>query len=200
MGRVVCDVGVSADGFVAGPSQSLELPLGDGGEALHRWMFERAADHEDELSAITAASAFIMGRNMFGPVRGAWSSWPGDPWNGWWGPVPPYHGPVVVLTHHERDPLTLADTTFHFHTAGSEAALDLARELAGGGDVAIAGGAATINGYLTLGAIGELRLHIAPILLGVGERLFDGVPHGLPLEPLTARSTELVTHVTYRVG
>lgn len=200
MPRVVCDVGVSADGFVAGPSQSLDEPLGVGGEQLHRWMFERANEHEAELAAITAASASIMGRNMFGPVRGPWSSWSDGPWNGWWGAVPPYHAPVVVLTHHERDPLVLADTTFHFHTGGAETALDLAGAVAGGGDIAIAGGAETINGYLRLGAIEELRLHIAPVLLGDGERLFAGVPTGLALEPLAARATELVTHVTYRVG
>lgn len=200
MGRVVCDVGVSADGFVAGPSQSLEDPLGIGGEQLHRWMFERASEHEAELAAITAASAFIMGRNMFGPVRGPWSSWPDGEWNGWWGPQPPYQAPVLVLTHFPREPLVLGDTEFRFSTDGPERALALARALAGAGDVAICGGASTINAFLALGAIEELRLHIAPIVLGTGERLFTGVPASLGLEPISSRVTDLVTHLTYRVG
>jgi dihydrofolate reductase len=199
MGRVVCDVGVSADGFVAGPAQSPEHPLGVGGEQLHRWMFERAAEHGEELAAITSASAFIMGRNMFGPVRGPWESWPHGAWDGWWGPVPPYRAPVLVLTHFPRQTLVLDRTEFRFHTDGLESALELASDLAGDGDVAIAGGAETINRSLAIGAIEELRLHIAPIVLGDGERLFQGVGE-LELEPTGSRATELVTHVTYRVG
>ena len=140
MGIVTCDISISLDGYSAGPNQSLDRPFGDGvegGETLHAWMFDHADDHRDELAAITAAGAFVMGRNMFGPGRGAW-----DPeWVGWWGPEPPYHAPVYVLTHVEREPLEMeGGTTFHFVTGGPEEALALARAAAGDRNVAIAGG------------------------------------------------------------
>ncbi|RJL30053.1 dihydrofolate reductase family protein [Bailinhaonella thermotolerans] len=197
MGEVTCDIAMSVDGFVAGPGQSLENPLGAGvGDRLHQWMFEEPEAHAAVIERITAAEAFIMGRNMFGPGRGAWDL----EWRGWWGDEPPYHAPVFVLSHHEREPLVMAGgTTFTFVTGGIEAALDLAREAAGEGDVAIAGGAATVNQYLAAGLIDELRLHVAPVLLGAGERLFDGVGD-LDLEPLGEPSgTSLVSHLTYRV-
>jgi len=194
--NVVCDISVSVDGYVAGPNQSREKPFGDGAvDRLHAWMFETPDENKAELDGIISAGAFVMGRNMFGPIRGEWDL----DWKGWWGDEPPYHAPVLVLTHHPRQPLTMAGgTTFTFVTDGIESALAQARAAAGDRNVAIAGGAATINQYLRAGLIDELRTHIAPVALGAGERLFDGVP-GLNLQLLSARSASLVTHVTYRV-
>jgi dihydrofolate reductase len=164
------------------------------GERLHSWMFDTPDENRSEVDRIVAAGAFIMGRNMFGPIRGAWDL----DWHGWWGDEPPYHAPVFVLTHHPREPLPMAGgTTFHFVTDGISSALAQARTAAGDKNVAIAGGAATINQYLRAGHIDELRIHIAPLLLGAGERLFDGVPAQL-LEQVGGRRATLVTHVTYR--
>ena len=196
MGTVFTSMAVSLDGFVAGPGQSLELPFGRGvDDRLHRWMFEQPDENRAELDAMAAAGAVVMGRNMFGPGRGEW-----DPdWRGWWGDEPPYHAPVFVLTHHPRVPLVMeGGTTFTFVTAGIEVALDLARAAAGDADVSIAGGAATVNHYLAAGLIDELRLHVAPVTLGEGERLFDGVGP-LRLEPLETRGNELVSHLRYHV-
>ena len=196
MGMVTCDVTVSVDGYVAGPDQSREVPLGVGGERLHRWMFEESEQHPAELAAITEAGAFIMGRNMFGPIRGPWD----EPWNGWWGDNPPYHAPVFVLTNHPHEPVEMdGGTTFFFVTDGVASALEQAQSAAGSSTVAVAGGASTINQYLAAGLIDELRLHIAPMVLGAGERLFEGNA-GLDLVPVSSRSTSLVTHVTYRIG
>jgi dihydrofolate reductase len=140
--------------------------------------------------------ATIMGRNMFGPIRGEWD---GSDWKGWWGDEPPYHGPVFVLTHHPREPLTMeGGTTFTFVTDGIESAMAQARAAAGDADIAIAGGAATVRQYLSAGLIDELRLHVVPELLGAGERLFDGVGDR-SLEQLAASGTDRVTHLTYRV-
>jgi dihydrofolate reductase len=196
MAKVTCDMAMSVDGFVAGPNQTMDKPFGDGVEdRLHRWMFEQPDANAAEIEAITAASAYVMGRNMFGPGRGEWDL----DWKGWWGDDPPYHAPVFVLTHHPREPLTMhGGTTFTFVTDGPESALAQAREAAGDGDVAIAGGAATINQYLAAGAIDVLRLHVAPVLLGAGERLLDAVGD-FDLEPLGVTSNELVTHLSYRV-
>jgi dihydrofolate reductase len=196
MSKVTVDISMSVDGFVAGPRQSLDNPLGEGAEdRLHRWMFEEAEANAAELQGITAAGAFIMGRNMFTPGRDDWDL----EWKGWWGDEPPYHRPVFVLTHHPRPVLPMSGgTTFTFVTDGIESALAQAREAAGGGDIAIAGGAHTVNQYLAAGLIDELRLHVAPVLLGAGERLFDGVGD-LTLEPLGVRGTDLVTHLRYRV-
>ncbi|NDU73160.1 dihydrofolate reductase [Actinomadura sp. DSM 109109] len=197
MSKVTCDIGISVDGFAAGPNQRREEPLGDGGERLHRWMFEEPEAHAEVIAKITSAGAYIMGRHMFGPDRGP--SWDPD-WTGWWGEEPPYHAPVFVLTHHPRESIAMkGGTTFHFVTEGIEAALALAREAAGDRDVAVAGGASTVNQYLAAGLLEELRLHIAPLVLGAGERLFEGVGD-LELEPVAASRTPLVTHVTYRVG
>jgi dihydrofolate reductase len=195
MSEVTCDISVSVDGFAAGPNQTLEEPFGEGvGERLHTWMFEGREDNVSEVEAITAAGAFIMGRNMFSPGRGEWDL----DWKGWWGEEPPYHAPVFVLTHHPREPLEMqGGTTFRFVTDGIESALEQARAAAGDRNVSIAGGAATVNQYLAAGLIDELRLHVAPILLGVGERVFEGVPN-LTLQPVAGRHTDLVTHLTYR--
>jgi dihydrofolate reductase len=195
---VICNVTISLDGFSAGPNQSSENPFGEGGaDRLHRWMFEEAEANAEEIQAITAVNANVMGRNMFGPGRGEWDL----DWKGWWGDEPPYHAPVFVLTHHARDPLAMdGGTTFSFVTEGLDAALEQAKAATGGKNVEIAGGASTINAYLQAGAIDELHMHIAPIVLGVGERLFADVSADLRLEPVQAISSPRVTHITYRVG
>ncbi|WP_433472503.1 dihydrofolate reductase family protein [Spirillospora sp. CA-142024] len=196
MSKVTCDITVSVDGYAAGPNQRMDEPLGDGGELLHRWMFEEAEANAEEVEKITSAGAYIMGRNMFASGRGDWDL----EWNGWWGDEPPYHAPVFVLTHYPREPVPMkGGTTFSFVTDGIESALAQARQAAGDRDVAIAGGAHTVNQYLATGLIDELRLHVAPIVLGGGERLFEGVGD-ISLEPAGASRTELVTHVTYRVS
>ncbi len=199
-GTVFSDLAVSADGFTAGLNQTEERPFGDdGGEGRARvlmdWRWRSADENQAEIDRIVAANAFIMGRNMFGPVRGGWER----EWNGWWGDNPPYHGPVFVLTHYARDPLVMeGGTTFHFVTDGVESALEQARAAAGGGDISIAGGATTVNQFLAAGLIDELRLHVSPMTMGAGTRLFDGVPP-LKLEQVAVRAATLVTHVTYRI-
>ena len=196
MSKVTTDMAMSVDGFVAGPNQSLDKPFGEGVEGrLHRWMFDEPQANAPEIEGVTDAGAFIMGRNMFGPGRGEWD----EEWKGWWGEEPPYHGPVFVLTHHARDPLPMkGGTTFTFVTDGIESALAQARAAAGDANVAIAGGAATVNQYLAAGLLDDLRLHVAPLLLGAGERLFEGVGN-VSLEPLEVRHTGLVTHLRYEV-
>ncbi|WP_318217540.1 dihydrofolate reductase family protein [Streptomyces sp. SCL15-6] len=199
-GRVICDITISVDGYSAGLHQTEERPFGeDGGDgsgaALHAWMFETPDENRAELDRLSAAGAFIMGRNMFGPVRGEWDR----RWNGWWGDDPPFHAPVFVLTHHPREPQPMAGgTTYHFVTDGIASALARARAAAGDGDVLVHGGATTVNQYLAAGLVDELRLHIVPLTLGAGTRLFEGVPP-LQLEQVTSRPASLVTHVTYRV-
>ena len=202
MTRIYADLSISADGFSTGPNQREGSPFGDlPAEVIHEWMFEHADDHRPELDAILAARAYIMGRNMFGPVRGEWS---GD-WRGWWGPEPPYHGPVFVLTNHPRTTLDMdGGTTFTFVTDGIDSALAQAREAAGDGDISIAGGAETINQFLAAGHLDELRLHIVPLTLGFAGRtdvvrLFDGVPP-LRFASTHVRTTPHVTHVTYTLG
>jgi dihydrofolate reductase len=200
LGRVVCDITITADGYSAGLNQTEERPFGDDGgdgwgDKLHAWMFETPEENRAEADQMTAAKAFIMGRNMFGPVRGEWDR----PWNGWWGDDPPFHAPVFVLTHHAREPQPMdGGTTYYFVTDGIESALAQAGAAARGGDVAVQGGATTINQYLAAGLIDELRLHIVPLTLGAGTRLFEGVPP-LKLEQVKSRAARQVTHVTYRV-
>lgn len=185
--RVEC-FAVSLDGYAAGPSQDLSNPLGVGGTDLHRWLFPtrtfqrmlfgkdggtRGVDDDFAARGFQNVGAWILGRNMFGPIRGPWAN---EDWKGWWGENPPYHCPVFVLTHHARAPLAMAGgTTFHFVTGGIHEALDRAREAANGNDVRIGGGAGTIQQYLRAGLIDELHLAISPVFLGAGERLFDGV-------------------------
>jgi dihydrofolate reductase len=200
MGRVVCDITISVDGYSAGLNQTAERPFGDDGgdgwgDKLHAWYTETAEENRAVIDQMTTAKAYIMGRNMFGPVRGEWDR----AWDGWWGDDPPYHAPVYVLTHHPREPQPMeGGTTYYFVTDGIESALAQARAAAGDGDVAIQGGATTINQYLAAGSIDELRLHIVPLTLGAGTRLFDGVPP-MELEQVASRPARLVTHVTYRM-
>jgi dihydrofolate reductase len=191
---------ISLDGFVAGPHQSQDDPLGVGGLRIHEWHFHAGEPgHEadvgprDDLSQ--RRGAYVMGRNMFGPVRGAWDG----NWRGWWGDEPPYHAPVFVLTHHARAPIEMAGgTTFHFVTAGFDAALEQARAAAGGREVAIAGGASTVRQAFAAGALDEIVLDIVPVLLGAGERLFDGV-HDPRLEPTGVIHSPWATHIRYLV-
>jgi dihydrofolate reductase len=192
---ITSDISVSVDGFAAGPGQTREMPFGRiEHDRLHDWMFQATAENQAEVNAITDAGAFIMGRNMFGPDRGEWDL----DWKGWWGEEPPYHAPVFVLAHREREDLPMAGgTTFKFVTNGIHSALEQAREAAGDSNVAIAGGVNTINQYLSAGLVDELRVHITPSIIGSGERLFDGV-EPMELEQVSARGTSLVTHIVYR--
>jgi dihydrofolate reductase len=201
MSLVTCHMTISVDGFVAGPRQSREEPIGVGGSRLHQWIF--AADepgHEadarlrDEI--VAGRGAFVMGRNMYGPVRGDWD----EDWRGWWGEEPPYHAPVFVLTHYPHAPIEMkGGTTFHFVTEGFDAALSQARAVAGDAPVDIAGGAATVRQALAAGAIDELVLDVSPIVLGSGEGLFEGLADP-GLTPVEVIPSPLATHIRYRVG
>jgi dihydrofolate reductase len=183
----VASFSISIDGYGAGPNQTVEEPLGVGGEALHDWIvptktFQQMSGNEggtsganDEFAArgLTNIGAWILGRNMFGPVRG---SWPDDSWKGWWGDTPPYHNQVFVLTNHPRESVAMdGGTTFHFVTDGIHAALERARQAANGQDIRLGGGVATIRQYLKAGLIDELHIAISPILLGSGEHLFANI-------------------------
>ena len=203
MSLTTAHVSMSLDGFIAGPGQSLDEPLGLGGLRLHGWHLadvaeQHPADAEMTRSLLRPRGAYLMGRNMFGPVRGEWGA-EGLAWNGWWGDDPPYHAPVVVLTHHEREPVEMAGgTTFHFVT-GFEEGLRRAREL-GDDDVHIAGGAATIRQALVAGEVDEVTLDIAPVTLGSGERIFPDGQVDLGWEPVEVVASPLATHVRYRVA
>ncbi|BDZ41007.1 deaminase reductase [Paraoerskovia sediminicola] len=193
-----CHMSVSLDGFVAGPGQSREEPLGRRGGELHRWHLgdERATENDARASAwlMRPRGAYVMGRNMFGPVRGAWD----EDWRGWWGPEPPYRAPVFVLTHHAREPIEMdGGTTFHFVTGGFGTAYARAREAAGDKGVDIAGGASAVRQALAAGVVDELTLDIVPVLLGSGERVFDGVDE-FGFEPVDVLHSPLATHVRYR--
>jgi dihydrofolate reductase len=211
MSKLRAHISVSVDGYVAGPNERMEHPLGEGGDRLHDWLialkeWRHAAGWEggaeNESSPVVAESfanvgAEIMGRGKFGPPgRGPWGD---DPWRGWWGEEPPFHKPVFVLTHHPREPLTLADTTFTFVTDGIGAALDQAREAAGDRDVFVGGGADAINQYLAARLLDELELHIVPVILGGGRRLFEGVGPDVELELVRTVPAPGVTHAKYRV-
>src|SRR3954447_9349354 len=199
MSLTTCHVTVSLDGCLAGPDQTREDPLGTGGERLHLWMFtepQHEADAAARADLLRPRGAFVMGRNMFGPVRGEWD----EDWRGWGGDEPPYHAPVFVLTHHAKDPVEMAGgTTFHFVTEGFDAAFERARTAAGDADVTIAGGASTIRQALAAGVVDELVLDFSPLLLGAGERLFDGVADP-GFTQLEVTSSPLATHVRYRIG
>lgn len=210
MSRLRFQISMSLDGFAAGPNQSEEHPLGEGGERLHDWVLKLAAWREPhgreggEVNASTEAfeatlgniGAVVMGRNMFGGGPGPWGD---DPWEGWWGDDPPFKMPVFVLTHHEREPLVKGDTTFTFVTEGIESALEQAKDAAGGKDVSLGGGAKVAQQYLAAGLIDEMWLNIPPILLGDGERLFESVGNDLVLEPLRTIEGPDAAHLAYRV-
>jgi dihydrofolate reductase len=212
MARLRFEISMSVDGYIAGPNQSEADPLGEGGEQLHEWVLKLRAwrqahgrDGGEENpsngvveEALENIGATIMGRNMFGGGPGPWGE---DPWNGWWGSDPPFHTPVFVLTHHEREPLTLGETTFVFVTDGIESALDQAKEAAGELNVHIAGGAEVAQQYLFGGLIDQMQLNVVPILLGDGARLFeDGAGGGRKLEQILVVEAPEVTHLRYRVG
>ena len=210
MGLVTCQISVSLDGYVAGPNQSLDNPIGEGGMRLHEWVFptegwrrmqgldggEATPDSQVITEVMSGNGAYIMGRNMFGGGPGPWD----ESWTGWWGEDPPYHVPVFVLTSHPREPLTkLGGTTFTFVTGGIDSALAQARAVAGEGNVSIAGGASTVRQFLRAGHLDELYLHLVPIVLGSGERLLEDV--GEPrFELLRVVDSPTVTHLKYRVA
>jgi dihydrofolate reductase len=211
MSKVRAQISTSLDGYVAGPNQSMENPLGEGGERLHNWLVVlkvwrelsgiEGGEENDSTAVVREeyanVGAEIMGRGKFGPpCRGAWGN---DPWQGWWGDDPPFHKPVFVLTHHDRAPLTLSDTTYTFVTDGIQSALEQGRAAAGDKDVFIGGGANVINEYLAAGLLNELELHVVPILLGGGARLFEGVGPDVTLEPLPVLEAPGVTHLKYRI-
>ena len=201
MTDTTCCMSVSLDGFVAGPDQSRDDPIGVGGMALHTWHLTadepgRDVDRRMRDLLLRPRGAYVMGRNMFGPVRGEWT----EDWRGWWGDEPPYHAPVFVLTHHAHDPIELlGGTTFHFVTDGFDSAYAQAVEAAGDQGVDIAGGASTVRQALQAGVVDELLLNVAPVLLGRGERLFDGVPDP-GLEIVEVASSPYATHLRYRLG
>jgi dihydrofolate reductase len=214
MGKVVAEVSVSLDGYVAGPNPTLENPLGEGGDQLHEWAFglksfrephglpggETGPDDELVAESQRATGAVVMGRRMFSGGEGPWE---GDTnGKGWWGDNPPFHVPVFVLTNHPREPLAMqGGTTFTFVTDGIESAIEDARAAAAEQDVLVAGGANAIDQCINAGLVDELQLHLAPVLLGDGARLFDGVgPELPPFEVTHVLESPLVTHLRYRVA
>jgi dihydrofolate reductase len=210
MAMLRCQISVSLDGFVAGPNPSEEEPLGEGGEGLHEWVVGLEAwrrSHGREGGEVNASTevfddatagigATVMGRSMFGGGPGPWGE---DPWTGWWGEEPPFHTPVFVLTHHDREPLEMeGGTTFHFVTDGIESALERATAAAGRKDVAIGGGGEAIRQYIAAGLLDEIWVHTVPILLGGGAPLFDETTAGAEFEQVRAMEAPGVTHVKYR--
>ncbi len=211
MSKLRFNISISVDGYAAGPDQTTDDPLGQGGEDLHQWAIassewrkahgmegEATNTVDDERIRLwnTGFGATIMGRNMFGPVRGSWGA---EQWNGWWGDDPPFHHPVFVLTHHARDPQPMeGGTTFHFVTSGIEDALEQATAAADGLDVHVSGGASTVRQYLRAGLIDDFEVHVSPVLLGAGERLFgdlDGGPKGYECVELV--SSPLAAHYRF---
>ena len=212
MSKLRFEISISLDGYAAGPNPGEEHPLGEGGTQLHDWIVKLAAWREPHgreggevndstplvEEAQSGVGAGIMGRNMFGGGPGPWGD---DPWQGWWGEEPPFAMPIFVLTHHEREPLTLGGTTFTFVTDGIESALAQAREAAGEQDVIIGGGADVARQYLSAGLVDQMQLNVVPVLLGDGVRLFEaGAGAGLSLEPTLVVHTPDVTHLRYRIG
>jgi dihydrofolate reductase len=212
MARLRFTITMSLDGYVAGPNQGVETPIGEGGGALHDWAFavrsfraahgmeggETGVDDEVVAEWLANVGATVMGRNMFGGGPGPWADDP--PWNGWWGDDPPFGTPVFVLTHHAREPLPMrGGTTFHFVTDGIEAALERAMAAAGGKDVALGGGADVARQYLAAGLIDDMEIHVVPVLLGAGERLFDLEPGWQArYEPTRLVGSPAASHFRYR--
>ena len=210
MSKLRSSLTMSLDGYVAGPNQSVDEPLGTGGEQLHQWLLPLEAFREShgeaggDVNASTPVAedilggtgATIMGRNMFGGGPGGWGE---EPWQGWWGDDPPFQHPVFVLTHHAREPLELlGGTTFHFVTEGIESALELARASAGGQDVSLGGGANVVQQYLAAGLLDELTISVAPIFLGGGARLFENLGDPVPeLDQVEAIDAPGVTHIRF---
>ena len=204
-------IAISLDGFVAGPNQSVDNPVGEGGHRLHEWLFklkffnemqglgdegETGVNNDVLRESFANVGATIMGRNMFGGGPGPW---PDPPWNGWWGDDPPYHSDVFILTHHEREPLKMqGGTTFYFCTDGIEDALDRARRSAGDKDVMIAGGARAAQQYLAAGLVDEMELHVVPILLGAGERLLENIGE-FAFDLVRVLQGDEIAHLKYRV-
>lgn len=196
----VHNLSVSLDGFAAGPDQSQDNPMGVDGMALHQWVFADRSDTEHPYGdqrmldlGTENIGATIMGRNMFGPVRG---DWPDHSWRGWWGEEPPYHHPVFVLTHHPRPPLEMVGTTFHFTDDPIEAVLDRAHEAASGKDVRLGGGASTVRQYLKAGLVDHLHLAVSPVILGAGEPIYDGWDIS-KFERKETAGSDRVLHVVY---
>jgi dihydrofolate reductase len=214
MGKVVADITMSLDGFVAGPNPSLEHPLGEGGERLHEWAFalasfraqhgmeggEHNADSERFGEAMKSQGAVVMGRRMFSGGKGRWEQDPNS--DGWWGDDPPFHVPVFVLTHHARETVTKqGGTSFHFVPDGIESALAQAKEAAGDKDVAIGGGASAIQQFLNSRLLDEIEIHVVPLLLGSGTRLFEGIDtQRVKLERLHVIDSPTVTHLRFRAA
>ncbi len=212
MPQVKLDISMSLDGFVAGPNRTVDQPLGEGGERLHEWVTGLAswrashglsggvtnADSELMEESQRNIGAVLMGRGMFGGGDGPWGD---DPWEGWWGDEPPFRAPVFVVTHHAREPLVKqGGTTFTFVTEGVEAAAEQALAAAGGKDVLVAGGASVDQQLLAAGLVDTLQIHVAPVLLGAGVRLFDGLdPESVQLEVTRAIHSPAVSHLAYRV-
>jgi dihydrofolate reductase len=207
----VAGFSVSIDGFGAGPAQSLADPLGKRGTELHEWFFgtkiframtgegggSDGVDEDYAARSMAGFGAFILGRNMFGPVRG---DWPDESWKGWWGDNPPYHAPTFILTHYPRDPIVMeGGTTFHFITTGIEAALGKAKTAAGGRDIKIGGGVSTVKQYLAAGLIDELHFAVAPVVLGRGEAMFSGIDlPALGFRVTEKAASEFATHIVLR--
>ena len=206
------NISMSLDGYVAGPKQSVENPLGEGGEGLHTWVIATkrwraahgmeggATGPDDDIAAEfqTNMGATIMGRHMFGGGKGRWAK--KNPWRGWWGENPPFHHPVFVLTHHAREPLVMeGGTTFHFVTKGIREALEKAKQAAGGKDINLGGGAAAAQQYLKAGLIDEMEIHVVPVMLGGGERLFENTGgRQTGYELVRVVTTQAASHFKYR--
>jgi dihydrofolate reductase len=212
MGKVHADITMSLDGYVAGPDPDLEQPLGAGGEELHEWAVasqswrethgheggEANADSDVIAERVDATGAVVMGRKMFSGGSGPWE--PDPRARGWWGDDPPFHAPVFVVTHHEREPLPMeGGTTFHFVTDGIESAIEQARAAAGEKDVLVAGGGTVIQQAIEAGLVDELQVHVSPRFLGGGAPLFDGMPADVGLEIARVVDSPTVTHLRYRV-
>ena len=212
MSKVIADISMSLDGYVAGPDADLEDPLGSGGEQLHEWAFgaqswrethgqeggERNADSDVVEEGVKATGAVVMGRRMYSGGSGPWEQDPRA--RGWWGDEPPFHAPVFVLTHHEREPLPMeGGTTFNFVTDGIESAIEQARAAPGEKDVLVAGGATAVQQAIAAGLLDELQVHVAPVFLGGGARLFDGIAADVGLEIDRVVDSPKVTHLRYRV-
>jgi dihydrofolate reductase len=217
MTKLTFDISMSLDGFIAGPNMTRDQGLGEGGERLHEWAYDLKAfrephgesggetnqDSEVLEETMAAPGAVLMGRRMFGGGDGPWgdSAWGEEPWEGWWGDEPPFHMPVFVVTHHPREPLVKGETTFTFVTDGIESALEQARDAAGGKDVALGGGASVAQQYLRAGLLDEVQIHLVPVFLGDGVRLFDGLGEAdLKLERARVIDSPTVTHLRYRVA